>query len=61
MNGNCGQRPRCLATIPSVKKLLDTARAQNMIIIYILVGQDPTPAGMVDRSLVPRANDFIVK
>jgi nicotinamidase-related amidase len=61
MKGNCGQRPRCLATIPNVKKLLDTARAQNMVIIYTLVGQDPTPAGMVDQSLVPHANDFIVK
>jgi nicotinamidase-related amidase len=32
-----------------------------MVIIYTLVGQDPTPAGMVDQSLVPHANDFIVK
>jgi nicotinamidase-related amidase len=61
MKGNCGQRPRCLATIPNVKKLLDTARAQNMMIIYTLVGQDPTPAGMVDQALVPHASDFIVK
>ena len=61
MKGNCGQRPRCLATIPNVKKLLDTARAQNVMIVYTLVGQDPTPAGMVDQSLMPHANDFIVK
>ena len=26
-----------------------------------MVGRDPTPAGMVDQSLVPHANDFIVK
>lgn len=32
-----------------------------MMIIHTLVGQDPTPAGMVDQSLVPHANDFIVK
>jgi len=61
MKSNCGQRPRCLATIPNVKKLLDTARTRNMMIIHTLVGQDPTPAGMVDQSLVPHANDFIVK
>jgi nicotinamidase-related amidase len=61
MKGNCGQRPRCLATIPSVKKLLDTARAQNVAVFYTMVGQDPTPAGMVDASLAPHAGDFIVK
>ncbi len=61
MKGNCGERPRCVATIPNVKKLLDAARAQNMAVFYTMVGQDPTPAGMVDRGLVPRANDFIVK
>ena len=61
MKGNCGQRPRCLATIPNVKKLLDTARARNVMVFYTLVGQDPTPAGMVDQSLAPHADDFIVK
>jgi len=61
MKGNCGQRARCLATVPNVKKLLDSARAQNVSVFYTLVGQDPTPAGMVDQSLLPRANDFIVK
>ena len=27
MNQNCGKRPRCLATIPAMKKLLAEARA----------------------------------
>jgi nicotinamidase-related amidase len=61
MKGNCGQRPRCIATVPNVKKLLDTVRAQNMAVFYTLVGQDPSPAGMVDASLVPHAGDFIIK
>jgi nicotinamidase-related amidase len=61
MKGNCGQRPRCLATVPNVRKLLDAARAQNMAVFYTLVGQDPTPAGMVDQSLLPHPSDFIVK
>jgi nicotinamidase-related amidase len=61
MKGNCGQRPRCIATVPNVKKLLDTARAQNLPVFYTLVGQDPTPAGMIDQSLVPHPNDFIIK
>ena len=61
MKDNCGQRPLCLATIPNVKKLLDRARAQNMPVFYTMVGRDPTPGNMVDQSLVPHANDFIVK
>ena len=61
MKGNCGARPRCLATVPTVRKLLDTARANNMPVFYTLVGADPTPAGMVDQSLAPRDADFRVK
>jgi nicotinamidase-related amidase len=47
--------------VPNVKKLIDAARAQNVPLFYTLVGQDPTPAGMVDQSLVPHASDFIIK
>jgi len=61
MKDNCGQRPLCLATIPNVKQLLERARALNIPVFYTMVGRDPTPAGMVDQSLVPRANDFTVK
>ena len=61
MKVNCGQRPRCIASVPNVKKLIDAARAQNVPLFYTLVGQDPTPAGMVDQSLVPHPNDFIIK
>jgi nicotinamidase-related amidase len=61
MKGNCGVRPRCIATVPNVKKLLDEARAHNMMVFYTLVGEDPTPAGMVDQSLVPRADEFLIK
>ena len=59
MKDNCGQRPLCLATIPNVKKLLDTARAQNIPVFYTMVGRDPT--SVVDQGLVPHADDFIVK
>jgi nicotinamidase-related amidase len=61
MKGNCGTRPRCIATVPNVKKLLDAARAHDMMVFYTLVGQDPTPAGMVDQGLVPRASEFVIK
>ena len=31
---NCTQRPRCMASIPAVKKLLGEARAKGMLIVY---------------------------
>jgi nicotinamidase-related amidase len=61
MKANCGARPRCVATVPTVKNLLDAARAHDMMVFYTLVGQDPTPAGMVDQSLVPRTSEFRVQ
>src|SRR5215472_10880753 len=51
MKTNCGVRPRCLATVPNVKKLLDAARAHDMMVFYTLVGQTPTVENMVDASL----------
>ena len=39
MKGNCGARPRCGATVPNVKKLIDAARAHNMMIAYNLTGR----------------------
>jgi len=61
MKGNCGARPRCIATIPNVKKLIDEARAHNVPVFYTLVGQDPTPAGMVDQRLAPDASSFRIQ
>ena len=31
---NCTQRPRCMASLPAVKKLLDEARTKGMLIAY---------------------------
>jgi nicotinamidase-related amidase len=61
MKGNCGARPRCIATVPNVKKLIDEARAHNVPVFYTLVGQDPTPAGMVDQRLAPDASSFRIQ
>src|SRR5215475_2437745 len=60
MKGNCGQRPLCIASVPNVKKVLGEARAHNLPVFYTLVGQDPTPNGMIDQGLAPAANDFRV-
>lgn len=34
MNSNCGKRPRCLASVPAVKKLLAEARAKGVFVVY---------------------------
>jgi len=60
MKGNCGARPRCLASVPIVKKLLDAARAHNMMVVYNLTGAGKVE-DMVDPSLAPRAGELMVK
>jgi nicotinamidase-related amidase len=61
MKTNCGVRPRCTATVPNVKRLLDAARANNMMVFYTLVGQMPTPENMVDQGLAPRAGEYVTR
>jgi nicotinamidase-related amidase len=61
MKANCGVRPRCLATVPNVKKLLDAARANDMMVFYTLVGADPKPENMVDQALAPRPGEWVVR
>jgi nicotinamidase-related amidase len=61
MKANCGQRPRCVAAVPNVKKLIDAARAHNMLIAYNLTGQNPKIEDMADPSLAPKAGDHLIK
>jgi nicotinamidase-related amidase len=37
MKQNCGQRPRCVASLPAMKKLLESARAAKATIIYAII------------------------
>jgi nicotinamidase-related amidase len=60
MKSNCGARPRCLATVANVKKLIDAARAHNMMVVYNLTGAGKIE-DMVDPSLAPRPGEFMVK
>jgi nicotinamidase-related amidase len=60
MKGNCGARPRCLATLPNVKKLLDAARAHGTLVVYNLTGAGKVE-DMVDASLAPLPGEFMVK
>jgi len=40
MKGGCTARPRCVAAVPSMKRLHDAARAHNMVVWYSLVGSN---------------------
>jgi nicotinamidase-related amidase len=42
MNQNCGKRPRCLASIPAMQKLLGEARTAKMPVIYSLIHNSTT-------------------
>lgn len=48
------RRPRCVASIPKVKKLLDEARAKGVLVIYALF-PSPSPATFPD----PKITDFV--
>ena len=38
---NCGRRPRCFAEMPAIKKLLETARAAGVTVVYSGFGKIP--------------------
>jgi nicotinamidase-related amidase len=60
MKMNCGARPRCVATVPNVKRLHDAARAAGAMVWYSLVGSDgkATPADMIDPGFMPRDGEW---
>ena len=60
MKGNCGARPRCLASLPNVRKLLEATRAHVMMVAFNLTGAGKIE-DLVDPSLAPRAGEFMVK
>lgn len=55
MNQNCGQRPRCLDTIPAMKKLLTEARANKVPVIYSIIANS-TPADVI-KDVAPQADE----
>jgi nicotinamidase-related amidase len=61
MKTNCGARPRCVATVPSVKRLHDAARAAGAMVWYSLVGSNgqATPADMIDQGFAPREGEWV--
>ena len=59
MKQNCGVRPRCMATIPAMKKLLTDARAAKATVMYSFFGKT-TAADIVDPGLAPMAGEASV-
>jgi nicotinamidase-related amidase len=50
---NCGQRPRCVASVPRVQKLADAARAKGVAVVHSLFGQ----ATVADLLIAPAAGE----
>lgn len=59
LQANCGHARRCPATLPAVKKLLDEARAKNMLVVYAAFGK--FSAKDVLPEVAPKGNEpFVV-
>jgi nicotinamidase-related amidase len=59
MNQNCGKRPRCVETIPAMKKLLDEARAAKAPVVYSIIAN--TTAADVITDVAPTADEPFVR
>jgi nicotinamidase-related amidase len=55
MNQNCGKRPRCMATLPAMKKLLAAARAAKAPVVYSIIANSTTADVLPD--VAPQANE----
>ena len=51
MNQNCGKRPRCVDSLPVMKKLLDSARAAKAPVVYSFIAN--TTAADVLKDVAP--------
>lgn len=55
MNQNCGKRPRCIATLPAMKKLLAAARAAKATVVYSIIANTTTADVLPD--VAPQADE----
>jgi nicotinamidase-related amidase len=60
MKAGCSARPRCVAAMPTIKKMHDEARAHNMVVWYSLVGMDgkAMPNDVMDPAIKPRDGEW---
>ncbi len=56
---NAERYPRCVASLPTVKKLLDEARANKMLVVY--TGIPKVPMSEVDAEVAPTGNEPYVQ
>ena len=56
-DGACKTRPRCMATIPNVKRLHDAARAAGVMFWYSIGGKSE-PADMIGPGFAPRDGEW---
>ena len=59
MSQNCGKRPACLASLPTMKRLLDDARTAKVPVVYSIIANSTTADIMPD--VAPLADEPWVK
>jgi nicotinamidase-related amidase len=61
MKTNCGARPRCVATVPTVKRLHDSARKAGTMVWYSFVGGNgmATTADQIDQGFVAQDGEWV--
>ena len=57
---NCTRRPRCLASIPAMKQLINAARAKGVTVVYSLAGQ-ATAADILQRISLQPLGEVVIK
>jgi nicotinamidase-related amidase len=58
VNPNCGPRPRCVASVPGARKLLEQARARGMLVAHSVTAA--TKAEDILKDLAPRDGEPVV-
>jgi nicotinamidase-related amidase len=53
MSQNCGKRPTCVASLPTMKKLLAQARAAKATVVYSIIANSSTADVMPDVAPLP--------
>ena len=54
----CGARPRCVASLPALKKLLDEARSKGMLVVHSVTAT--TKAEEILKEVTPRTGEPVV-
>lgn len=54
----CAEKPRCVATLPAMKKLLDAARSAHATVIYSVAGK--FTAADIEKEIAPKDGEPVV-